>query len=491
MRFVRDPSSVSQAKRLLLFGRRQRLTRATLGAVLRSEVTDGMLAAMIGTGDLGDIGRTSGTWLDDGGQKLIIGVLPDHCSRHNAPSRAWAIPGIVRAAGSGPSLGIVAVVDDVAHVNAVACAIASALPTFSATSKTADRTVDVLILGPDGAVVDLTTASVLADATRRAADLVDQPPDVLNPDTFVAAARSVVRELPGVSIHVVQGHALKEQGLGGLYGVGQASVHPPALVVLDHAPDNATESITLVGKGITYDTGGLSIKSKTGMPGMKTDMGGAAAVLAAFEALVRLKSPIKLTAILCLAENSVGPMAIRPDDVLHMLSGKTVEVNNTDAEGRLVLADGVAWAVKYRQPSVLIDLATLTGAQLVATGRLHAAVMSNDAELEAAAIRAGRDSGQLTHAVPYAPELFRREFASAIADMKNSVKDRSNAQTSCAGQFIGNHLGDYAGAWLHVDMAGPATSGGRGTGYGPALLWSLTQHLAGHRGPVAAGTLGT
>jgi probable aminopeptidase NPEPL1 len=212
---------------------------------------------------------------------------------------------------------------------------------------------------------------------------------------------------------------------------------------------------------------------KGSMAGMKMDMGGASAVLHAFEAAVLGGFPEELNAVLCLAENSVGPDATRPDDILYMYSGKTVEVNNTDAEGRLVLADGVAYAAKNLKSDVIVDMATLTGAQLVATGRRHAAVVSNCEDLEAAAVRAGKECGDLVHALPYCPEFYSGEFKSNVADMKNSVKDRMNAQTSCAGQFIADHLGDFEGKWLHVDIAGPAMLGGRGTGYGVALLVHL------------------
>jgi probable aminopeptidase NPEPL1 len=156
-----------------------------------------------------------------------------------------------------------------------------------------------------------------------------------------------------------------------------------------------------------------------------------------------------------------------------MYSGKTVEVNNTDAEGRLVLADGIAWALRHVHPDVLIDLATLTGAQLVATGKRHAAIVSNDAELEAACIVAGRTSGELVHPLPYCPEMFRAEFKSEVADMRNSVKDRMNAQSSCAAQFIADHMGDATTPWLHVDIAGPAEADNRATGYGVGLLLTL------------------
>jgi probable aminopeptidase NPEPL1 len=197
-------------------------------------------------------------------------------------------------------------------------------------------------------------------------------------------------------------------------------------------------------------------------------------VLAAFEAAVRLGSTTAITAVLCLAENSVGPESTRPDDILTMRSGKTVEVNNTDAEGRLVLADGLAWLCEGDRPDELFDLATLTGAALVATGKVHAALYCSDEALEQRVLAVGRAVGEPCHALPYAPELFRKEFRSPVADMKNSVKDRANAQSSCAGQFIANHLPAGAPPWCHIDLAGPAESAdGRGTGFGVGLLLGL------------------
>jgi probable aminopeptidase NPEPL1 len=153
-----------------------------------------------------------------------------------------------------------------------------------------------------------------------------------------------------------------------------------------------------------------------------------------------------------------------------------VEVNNTDAEGRLVLADGVAYACRHLRPGLVVDMATLTGAQLVATGRRHAAVVANTLAVEQAAVAAGLASGDLVHPLPYVPEFYRGEFASKVADMKNSVADRNNAQSSCAANFVAEHLAvDYEGGWLHVDIAGPAWAGDRGTGYGVALLLALLQ----------------
>ena len=185
-------------------------------------------------------------------------------------------------------------------------------------------------------------------------------------------------------------------------------------------------------------------------------------------------------ALLCISENSVGPLSTRPDDVHVLLSGKTVEVNNTDAEGRLVLSDGVFYASRDLNPEYIIDIATLTGAQLIATGKNHAALYCNDDVLEQVAIAIGKTTGDLCHPMPYCPEFYKPEFASEVADMKNSVKDRTNAQVSCAGQFIGNHLEKYlnaGGKWCHIDMAGPVEKGGRATGFGVALLYKLVKNL--------------
>jgi probable aminopeptidase NPEPL1 len=198
--------------------------------------------------------------------------------------------------------------------------------------------------------------------------------------------------------------------------------------------------------------------------------------LYAFNALVstNFDSNAELHAILCLAENAIGPNSFRNGDILKVLSKKTVEINNTDAEGRLVLADGVYYASKNLQATTIIDMATLTGAQGIATGQRHAAIYCNDDEFENAAVHAGRVSGDLVHPLPYAPEFFREEFSSPIADMRNSVKNRMNASSACAGQFVGNHIdSDFKGRWLHIDMAYPATRSERSTGYGVALLTSL------------------
>lgn len=253
----------------------------------------------------------------------------------------------------------------------------------------------------------------------------------------------------------------------------------PRIVIVTYTPDvdTAVESVALCGKGVCYDTGGLSLKPKTGMPGMKHDMGGSAGLLGAFKAAVELKIPKKITLILGIVENAIGPKAVRNDDILTMYSGKTVEINNTDAEGRLVLGDLVAHASKHIEGlDIIVDMATLTGAQLVTTGKKHAGILAKTEELEQRTFRSGLTSGDLCYPMLYAPELLKSEFASKVADMKNSVKDRGNAQASCAGHFIEAHLAsNYKGDWVHVDMAGPDTKMERATGYGVGLVLGLLE----------------
>ena len=475
-----DPNTLLSNGTLLVIGRKSCLLSETVRALLNDRVPEIVWTKMVERTDPGDTGRAVSTHVDGKPHKIVAGVLPEVCSRHNTPSRAWAIPGLIAAAGLRGNVGILFALTE--HSDALACAAAAARahPSWTGTSKRIERNVRICFMDSQGKSPALGPLNAVVEAVRSAGALVDRPPAHLNPDAFVEEAQAVAART-GAEIEIYAGEALKHEGLGGIWGVGCAASSPPAMVVLDHNPDADGERVVWVGKGITYDTGGLSIKSKTGMPNMKTDMAGAAACLAAFEAATQIGTQGPLTTILCIAENAVGPLSTRPDDILEMYSGRTVEVNNTDAEGRLVLADGVAWAVKNRAPDVLIDMATLTGAQSMSTGKKTAALYCNNEALETKAMTSGRTSGDLAHPLPYIPEFFKREFVSQVADMKNSVKDRSNGQSSCAGQFINNHLAavKYDRAWLHIDMAGPAVSGGRGTGFGVALLLEMLLGLSG------------
>lgn len=429
--------------------------------------------------------------------KLVVCALRTACSRHNCPSQPHAVTALVKKHKGRGSVAVVLLTASNEAAYAPGVAVARAFPLYTRKNGAvsgvplvaAAEQAAVVVTFTHAAAAELPLMEHTADGIQLAARLVDAPPNELYTDTMLGEAKAVVARLEGlgstVTLESIRGQELKERGFGGIYGVGQAATHPPVMAILSYYPagtSKTTPGVVLVGKGIVYDTGGLSIKGKEGMPGMKRDMGGAAGVLGGFQAAVAsdiCKKP--LHCILCIAENAVGPLATRPDDVHIMYSGKSVEINNTDAEGRLVLGDGVAYAARHLQPEVLLDMATLTGAQGVATGNKIASLYCNDESLESTLVKQGQYSGDLCHGMPYCPEFFRSEFSSAVADMKNSVKDRANGQVSCAGQFIGNHLGDYvkAGRWAHIDMAYPSFTKGdeRATGYGVALVLSMVKAL--------------
>ena len=462
-----------------------------------------------------DVGASAEHWMmlsnnPNDSLKIVLCVLPEKVSRHNAPSQPHSITSLLKKHYRyKENTLVVPLVEDANYVTSVACAVARVVGvsyqrktggTFGIPNDAATNAPEemgkVQVLFPSSVVSFNDLRSTGTNSVTRqhleelskgivlARRLVDAPCNELHTDAFVEEALDSVKDIPNVTTRVIQGKDLEEKGFGGLYGVGKAAVHQPAMVILMYYPEGTKEvkSTVMVGKGIVYDTGGLSIKSKEGMPGMKRDMGGAAALLSAFVCIATSAMCTKpVHCILCLAENAVSNVATRPDDVHTLYSGKTVEINNTDAEGRLVLADGVASAIAHLNPEIIVDMATLTGAQGVATGRYFGACYCNNEELEQVAVQAGRFSGDLLHPLPFAPEFFRPEFKSAVADMKNSVADRSNAQVSCAGQFIGDHLGSFleTGKWLHIDMAYPSFNKAdeRGTGYGVALMYSIIKTL--------------
>lgn len=421
-----------------------------------------------------------------------VAALPVKCSRHNTPSRCHAITRLIHSCSVGVDESIV-IVCEKSDVFASACAVARAFPLYS--RKTSPGYSDVVTVSVEFLIMsngeigddaneltpqEIKTLEDTAYGIRLAAKIVDAPCSEMDVSGFLEEIDNVAKSLD-LTPKVIRGEDLKAKGFGGIYGVGKAALSPPALAVLSYSPPGATNTVAWVGKGIVYDTGGLSIKGKTQMPGMKRDCGGAAGVLGAFYAAVKSGFTQNLHAVFCLAENSVSAKATRPDDIHKLYSGRTVEINNTDAEGRLVLADGVVYAQRDLKANIILDMATLTGAQGVATGKYHAAVLTNNGDWEDITMKAGQTSGDLVFPIPYCPELHFSEFASAVADMKNSVADRNNAQSSCAGLFIASHLGfDYPGIWVHVDMASPVHCGERATGYGVALLTTLFGSYSKH-----------
>ena len=306
-------------------------------------------------------------------------------------------------------------------------------------------------------------AQVLADAVALVRDLVNTPPSDLVPATFAARAEQVAAD-SGLAITILDESALADAGYGGILGVGQGSVNPPRLVRLEHAPERASRSLVLAGKGITFDSGGLSLKPAKSMEAMKSDMAGAAAVLGAIQAIAALRLPVRVVAYLPLAENMPSGSAQRPSDVLTMFGGTTVEVTNTDAEGRLVLADVLA-ASAADSPDILIDVATLTGAQIVALGPRVAGVMSNDDALRGAVVDAARRAGEAMWPMPLPAEL-AKGLESAVADLTNLPADSRGGGMLIAGLFLQKFVPDGV-RWAHLDIAGPAFNDSAPHGYTP------------------------
>ena len=321
-------------------------------------------------------------------------------------------------------------------------------------------TPDLIVLSSVGAAAG--RAPVLAEAMMLVRDLVNTSPADLYPETFAAEAQRVA-VAAGLEIEVLDHVALAGGGYGGLTGVGQGSDHPPRLVRLAYRHPAATRTVVFAGKGITFDSGGLSLKPPKSMEAMKSDMGGAAAVLGALQAIAALKPAINVVGYLAMSENMPGGHAQRPSDVITIFGGKTVEVLNTDAEGRLVLADVLARSAQD-SPDLLVDVATLTGAQLVALGPRISGVMGSDDEVAAAVAEAARQAGEQAWPMPLPPEL-RKGLDSAVADIANVAGERFGGML-VAGLFLKEFVPDGV-RWAHVDIAGPAFHEGEPYGYTP------------------------
>lgn len=309
----------------------------------------------------------------------------------------------------------------------------------------------------DAAVVR--SAEIIARATVLARDLTNTPANFLYPESYAEFLVNKAQQL-GVAVEVLDEQQLAEGGFGGIIAVGQGSAHAPRLVRLSWEPAESTTSVALVGKGITFDTGGISLKPGNGMWDMVMDMGGSAAMAAAIFAAAELELPLKVTATLPLAENMPSDRATRPGDVITHYGGITSEVLNTDAEGRLVLADAIVRACEDK-PDYLIEAATLTGAQLIALGDRTAGVMGSE-ELRDLVAETGRAVGENAWAVPLLEE-HDEDIKSKVADVRNIHTKREAGM-----QFAGTYLKQFVAEdiqWVHIDVAGPAWNGGGARGY--------------------------
>ncbi|WP_066520067.1 leucyl aminopeptidase [Curtobacterium ammoniigenes] len=322
----------------------------------------------------------------------------------------------------------------------------------------------ITVIG-DGAETDVMRASIIGDAVALVRDLVNTGAGHLGPSDVADAAAEAAAGLP-IRLEVLDETQLEAQGFGGVIGVGRGSVRPPRVVIARYEPESAAKHLALVGKGITFDSGGLSLKPATAMLGMKDDMTGAATILATTLAAARLGLPVRITAWLCLAENMPSGSATRPGDVLTLKNGITVEVTNTDAEGRLVLGDGLV-AASDEHPDAIVDVATLTGAQMVALGDRTSGLMGDDALVERVRTAASA-VGEAVWPMPLPEELDAR-LASDVADIVNATPGQPAAGMLLAGRFLQKFVGtDSDGAtipWAHLDIAGPAENRGGGAGW--------------------------
>ncbi len=308
----------------------------------------------------------------------------------------------------------------------------------------------------------LSRAMVSTEAVWRVRDLVTMPPNLLNPVSFVDHITSLAGG-SGLEIEVLDETKLLAEGMGGISAVGKGSQNPPRLMILRYRPASPSRHVALVGKGITFDSGGLSLKAPNAMVGMKYDMTGAAVMAAVTLAASALSSTTSITAYLCLAENMPSGSASRPNDVITIKGGKTVEILNTDAEGRLVMADGLALASEL-SPDLIIDIATLTGAARIALGERYAGLMGTPegvAEVEASATRVG----ERVWGMPLPREL-RSLLTSDVADIANAKPGEVLGGMLLAGVFLKEFVGEGI-PWAHLDIAGPAHNSSGAFGYTP------------------------
>jgi leucyl aminopeptidase len=341
------------------------------------------------------------------------------------------------------------------------------------------RLESLTLLGPAELERAAELARVAAEAQNRARDLQNTPANVATPTFLAERAEEIAAGSDAISAEVLGRPELEEKKMGGLLAVSQGGPQEPKLIVLRYSGGGSGPTLGFVGKGVTFDTGGISLKPSAGMPDMKMDMSGAAAVLESVAAIAELGLPVDLIAVVPSTENMPSGAAIKPGDVITQYNGTTVEVNNTDAEGRLILADALAYAIELGAERV-VDLATLTGAVVIALGSTYAALIANDEDLAGEVGEAGDRSGELVWRLPLHPE-YKELMKGKVADLSNLASKRK-AGTITAGSFLEEFVGETP--WAHVDIAGTAWDVGRpyvgsgASGFGVRLLVELARHSA-------------
>ncbi|MDF1758224.1 MAG: leucyl aminopeptidase [Legionellaceae bacterium] len=319
-------------------------------------------------------------------------------------------------------------------------------------------------------------ANSIASGINLAKDLANTPANICTPEYMAKKAVEISEKYKSVSTQILDESKMQELGMGSLLAVGQGSSKPPRLVELKYQGNNESDPVVLIGKGITFDSGGISIKPSSGMEEMKFDMCGAASVLGTIKACALLKLPINVVGLLACAENMPGSNAIKPGDVVTSMSGQTIEITNTDAEGRLVLADALTYAKRFK-PQLVVDIATLTGAVIVALGHERSGLMTNDDELADIISKAGENCQDTVWRLPLEDKC-QQMLESPVADMVNSPAERI-AGTIVAGSFLSKFSSDYR--WAHLDIAGTAWKSGKNrsaTGRPVPLLVQLLRNLS-------------
>lgn len=425
------------------------------------------LEALGATGKLGEITRIPGTGLVKARMIVAVGLGDARILDYEKVRRTAGAA--LRSLAGTTSVGIVITSPDGPRVEAIATGALLgnyAFHSFRGASAASQPALvqKILITGDPKdkeQVAALARAEIIAEAVNYARDLVNTPPSALPPEEIAQQAIEAVRKLP-VSVEVWDEDTLARDEFGGIIAVGQGSANPPRLIRLEYAPKGAKKSIALVGKGVTFDSGGLSLKPPKAMETMKCDMSGAAAVIAAVSAIAQLKLKVKVVGWIPTVENMPGGHAQRPGDVITIYGGRTVEVLNTDAEGRLILADALV-AASEEEPDLIVDAATLTGAQTIALGDRTSGIMSNDDDLRVAFYETSRRAGETMWHMPI-PEESRGTLDSPIADIKN-IGDGKGGMLSAAA-FLREFVPEGQ-AWAHLDIAGPAFNEGGAYGYTP------------------------
>jgi len=458
-----------------------KLAKAVIRIVTADAVSDGIdgvpAEQLSSAGFEGEAGQ-SHSWPEGAGVAALVGIGAADKVDADAVRRAGATigRGFSRHTRIGVELPSGSELDPASARQALVEGIS--LATYSFTTYKSDpkaaklRRVDVA--GGSGVRNQkaLHRGAVIAAGQCLARDLVNEPGGTLTPQVFARRAAAMAKN-SGVAVKIWDEAAIKKGRLGGLLGVNRGSTKPPRFVELTYTPKSKpTGTIAFVGKGITFDSGGLSIKTGQGMMTMKCDMGGAAAVIGAMSVLSELDVKARVRAFVPMTDNMLGGDATRPGDVLKIRNGKTIEVLNTDAEGRLVLADALAIASEAK-PDAIVDLATLTGACMVALGAKIAGLMGNDDDWIAQIENASAATGERVWHLPL-PDDYKKQYESSVADMKNIGTPHGGALT--AGLILSEFVADGL-AWAHIDIAGPAwsetdeaefTKGG--TGFGVRLL---------------------